>query len=86
MMLLHAEQRIEIYQPLQPDTEIRSEGKICNIADKGKMTLVQFELDTFDNKSNQKLFTNYTNLIIRGVGGFGFKGNPFKTLPKIPKE
>lgn len=40
MMLLHAEQRTEIHVPLTPDTKIKSEGKICNIADKGKMTLV----------------------------------------------
>jgi hypothetical protein len=42
-------------------------------------------MDSFD-ESNKLVFTNFMTLIIRGVGGFGFKGKPFQTLPKLPKR
>jgi hypothetical protein len=29
-----------VHYPLQPETKLRSEGHISNVADKGKMTLV----------------------------------------------
>jgi 3-hydroxyacyl-CoA dehydrogenase/3a,7a,12a-trihydroxy-5b-cholest-24-enoyl-CoA hydratase/multifunctional beta-oxidation protein/peroxisomal enoyl-CoA hydratase 2 len=69
--------------------KLLTEGKILNIADKGKGALVDFELTTYDtsNGSRDLLFINIISLFIRGIGGFGFKGDSkfqTKALPSKP--
>jgi hypothetical protein len=81
MMLLHAEQKLQSYQPLRPEMTLHNTGRISNVVDKGKMTIVQFEIESKDAKG-QKVLTNTMSLIIRGVGGFGFKGLPMESLPQ----
>ena len=44
MMLLHAEQRLEVHKPLQAEMVLKNSGRISNVIDKGKMTIVQFEI------------------------------------------
>lgn len=86
MMLLHAEQKIEIHEPLKIGTDLKNTGKISGIVDKGKMTLVVFTMVSSCEKTSKKIFTNTMSLIIRGVGGFGANTIPGMTLPPtIPK-
>ena len=66
--------------------KLLTNGKILNISDKGKGALVDFELNTY-NESKELIFTNIISLFIRGIGGFGFKGDSkFQTkgLPNKP--
>ena len=54
-----------------------SEGLIYNVADKGKGALVDFKISTWEAEKGLKkdlLFENIISLFIRGIGGFGFKG------------
>ncbi len=40
-----------------------------------------FEISSIDADTGKKVFTNYINLFIRGIGGFGSKGKPKNPLP-----
>ena len=88
MMLLHGEHKLEIFKPIQPEAQLSTIGKITNVADKGKGALVTFDLSTYETRDNKKdlLFVNSLSLFIRGLGGFGFKGNPTPILPNLPKR
>jgi hypothetical protein len=56
--------------------KLKTVGKIADVADKGKGALVTFELTSFDEKTKKKVFTNFMNVFIRGLGGFNYKGSP----------
>jgi len=59
---------------------------VSNVADKGKGALLTFDLFTYEVNDGKKdlLFINTLSLFIRGLGGFGFKGNPSPSLPNLP--
>jgi len=50
MMLLHAEQKLQSHLPLRPEMTLHNSGRISNVVDKGKMTIVQFEIESRDEK------------------------------------
>ncbi|CAD8047968.1 unnamed protein product [Paramecium primaurelia] len=89
MMLLHGEQRIQVLRPLKAGVEYVTKGKIANISDKGKGALIQFDLlsSEIDAQGKKTLaFVNTLSLFIRGLGGFGHKGNPVENIPATPKR
>jgi acyl dehydratase len=89
MMLLHGEHKMEFFKPVQPNVKLVTTGKISDVADKGKGAFVTFEITTYEIDDAGKrvpLLVNHMGLFIRGLGGFGFKGNSNTTMPKIPER
>lgn len=83
-MILHAEEMIEVLKPLKPGVTYRNKGFISDTADKGKIALVTFTVKTFavDGDKEELVVNSQNTLAIKGLGGFGYKGNG--TTPKIP--
>lgn len=48
MMFMHAEDNVEFFKPILPDSKIRSETVIYDVADKGKFALVTVKIKVFD--------------------------------------
>jgi acyl dehydratase len=88
LMILHGEQKLELFKPILPGAKLSTVGKVANVADKGKGALVTIDLITYDVTDGKKdlLFINSLALFIRGLGGFGFKGNPAPSIPNLPKK
>jgi len=83
-MILHAEQRIELLRPLKSGAEYNNTGYISDVADKGKIALVTFKTQSTSkvNGKEEIVATSQSSLAIKGLGGFGYKGNG--STVKIP--
>lgn len=87
MMVLHGEQRFEIFRPLRPGKYINT-GRVYDVADKGKNMLLSLEISTFEvDEYNRRHLCckQIMSTIIRGIGGFGYKGKDTFKFPSIPK-
>ena len=75
--ILHAEERIEILTPLKPGVEYTNKGFISDVADKGKIAIVTFQINTTAKKEGKdvQVASLQSSLVIKGLGGFGYKGN-----------
>jgi acyl dehydratase len=76
MMVLHGEQRIELYAPIPTSGKLETTPTVTAIYDKGKGALVVIEAETVDVKSRQRLFKNVFGAFARGEGGFGGERGP----------
>jgi acyl dehydratase len=89
MMLLHGEQKTEALKPLDASNQYISQCEIADVADKGKGALVTFLIKTYEKKDDGKngdlALINTMSLFIRGLGGFGHKGNQTDSIPPIPE-
>jgi acyl dehydratase len=70
-MLVHAEQALELHQPLPTDGTARTVATVTGIYDKGSGALVESECVAVDAATGQPLVTTRTSAFIRGEGGFG---------------
>lgn len=89
MMLLHGEQRIEIHKPLTPGAKLVSVGKVADVADKGKGTVVTFEISSYEVDEHNKrtlAFVNQISLFIRGISANGYKGKSTNQIPQKPSR
>ena len=87
MMLLHGEQKIELYKPITPNVKLVTSIKVADVADKGKGALVTFEFTTYEVEDGKRtpVLKNTMGTFIRGIGGFGYKGKgTVAALPKAP--
>jgi peroxisomal enoyl-CoA hydratase 2 len=84
MMLLHGEQKLEMFKPFPPSQKLTLRGEISDVADKGKGALVTISSSVFDQQ-NQIICRNTSKLFIRGIGGFGDKGLTNDVLAAVPK-
>ena len=62
------------------------QGWISDTADKGKIALVTYTVETSDVVDGKESLTArvYNTLAIKGLGGFGYKGNG--STPAIPAK
>lgn len=88
-MILHAEQRIELLKPLKPGVNYKVKGQCSDVADKGKIALVTYKTETScSNGGKEELIARTeSSLAIKGLGGFGYKGNGSTSkIPERPKR
>jgi acyl dehydratase len=71
--VLHAEQSIEMHQPLPPEGAVRGAYEIISVVDKGadKGAILTLEKRLSDIASGQLLCTVTTSVFLRGDGGQG---------------
>jgi acyl dehydratase len=69
-MLVHAEQSVEIHQPLRPEGSVTVAGRLVDILDKRSGALVVTESQAVDTASGEPAFTTTAGMFIRGEGGF----------------
>jgi hypothetical protein len=87
MMLLYGEENLEFYKPITSDLNLRVEERIADIADKGKMTALTEESLIKNKDTGETLVKILRSLMIRGVGGYGYKGGAAAVhYPEIPKR
>ncbi len=79
-MMLHGEQRIEVFQPLPPAAEINISSRVAGVYDKGegKGALVINESAVSLKSDGSPLYTQRNTMFYRADGGFGgeSKGAP----------
>ena len=75
MMILHGSEEIEIFKPIVPDQTYKVVAKFIDFQDKGKLTvgLAENLIYSTDNLK-EPCVRIVSQLIIRGLGGFGHKG------------
>lgn len=76
-LLLHGQQYIEIYKPLPTNASIQSKVCISGLHDKGKATVLEIELVTYDKESGEPLCMNRMAAFLRGAGGFSKSSPPY---------
>jgi acyl dehydratase len=70
-MLVHAEQSIELHQPLPVEGTLRTSAMVTGIYDKGSAAVVETENRAVDAASGSAVVTTRSSVFIRGEGGFG---------------
>jgi len=78
-MLVHGEERIELFGPLPVNGEVEITGRIANIWDKGKGAVVEMECESVDKDGNLVMRT-MMSAFIRGEGGWGGERGPSPTF------
>lgn len=82
-MILHAEQRIEVFQKLRHDTEYQITGGCSDVIDKKSMALVT--VSTEITEKQQLVARAESTVAIKGLGGFGHRSKTGKQIPEKPK-
>lgn len=70
-MLVHAEQSIELHNPLPVAGTLRTTAMVTGIFDKGSGALVETENHAVDAATGEQVVTTRSSTFIRGEGGFG---------------
>ena len=84
-MLLYGEENLEFFKPITADLKLRVEERIADVADKGKMTALTEESLIKNAETGELLVKVIRSLMIRGVGGYGYKGGAAAIkYPDIP--
>ena len=84
-MLLHGEEKVETYSPIEVDTTVVITETIVDLQDKKKATIMVIESAIHDKETKELKAKIFTNLFIRGIGGFGHKGTYKNFIPNAPK-
>ncbi|MXP24187.1 3-hydroxyacyl-thioester dehydratase [Gordonia sp. HNM0687] len=80
--LVHAEQGVDLFQPLPVQGTATAVTKIANVWDKGKAAVIVTETTATDDASRKKLFTSRSSVYIKGAGGFGGERGPERKATK----
>ena len=85
MMLLHGEQDTEVFKPFPPEGKINMKSVISDVADKTKGALLTISTEKTLEETGEVIGVDKTRIFIRGIGGFGFKGQTkVEPLPATP--
>ncbi|MCU1427715.1 MAG: Enoyl-CoA hydratase [Actinomycetia bacterium] len=86
-MLVHGEQKVEVYGPIPAEGTIVSTTRVVGIYDKGSGALAVMETESSYKDSGQPAFKTRFGAFIRGEGGFGeSRGDELPTRPKAPER
>lgn len=85
-MVLHAEQSVEILEPLPAEGEVLARTRVEDILDKGlgRGALMYQRRDLFDAASGRLIAIVRQSNFIRGHGGFGGPEGPLKPVHRLP--
>ena len=84
-MLVHGEQRVEVFGPIPTEGTITSTTRIVGIYDKGSGALAVMETESKYTDTGKPAFNTRFGAFIRGEGGFGeSRGDELAPRPKIP--
>lgn len=87
MMLLYGEENLEFFKPITADLTLRVEERIADVQDKGKMTGLTEESLIKNAETGETLVKILRTLMIRGVGGYGYKGGEAAVkYPDVPSR
>jgi acyl dehydratase len=85
-MLVHGEQRVEVFGPIPTEGTITSTTRIVGIYDKGSGALAVMETESKYKDTGKPAFNTRFGAFIRGEGGFGeSRGDELPVRPKIPE-
>ena len=84
MMLLHGEEKVDFFNPIENDTTLVCTESVHDIQDKKKATLLIIETEIKDKQSGQLKAKIYTNLFVRGLEGSKNKGKFSNPIPEAP--
>lgn len=92
-LLLHGQQYIEIYKPLPSSGCIINKATVAGLHDKGKATVLEIEVSSYEKESGALLCKNRMSIYLRGAGGFSKSSEmysytsypPNQTAYKIPR-
>lgn len=76
-LLLHGQQVIEIYRPLPTHGCIRNKTSVVGLHDKGKAAVVEIEVKSYEQDSDESICMNRLTIFLRGAGGFSKSTDPF---------
>jgi acyl dehydratase len=86
-MLVHGEQRVEVFGPIPAEGTITSSTRIVGIYDKGSGALAVMETESNYKDSGTPAFKTRFGAFIRGEGGFGdSRGEELPARPKVPEK
>ena len=86
--ILHGEQQLTLYQPLDPAGIILGETRVTHLADKGtgKAAMIR-AIKTLQNPGGELVAEATETWVVRGAGGFGGSRNlPGEPLPAVPSR
>ncbi|XP_071922770.1 enoyl-CoA hydratase 2, peroxisomal isoform X1 [Coffea arabica] len=76
-LLLHGQQYIEIYKPLPASACIQNVASISGLHDKGKATVLEIEILSYERESGELICMNRMAVFLRGLGGFSNSAQPY---------
>ncbi|XP_074337572.1 enoyl-CoA hydratase 2, peroxisomal-like [Apium graveolens] len=76
-LLLHGQQFIEIYRPLPTCCIIRNKTSIVGLHDKGKAVILELEVLSYGESSDEPVCMNRLTLYLWGAGGFSKSPHPY---------
>jgi len=84
MMLLHGEEVVDFYKKIEPGKTYKMQESMVDASDKGKMGIFAQEAVITEKDTGIVAAKVYSTAVIRGLGGFGYKGKVKQPFPKIP--
>jgi hypothetical protein len=84
MNLLHGEERLDVHNEFPLAGIVQSKATVTDVADKGKGALLTCVSEVTDSYTGIHYCTMTSNFYIKGIGGFGFKGNSKIAFPAPP--
>ncbi|HEX5096896.1 MAG TPA: MaoC/PaaZ C-terminal domain-containing protein [Acidimicrobiia bacterium] len=85
-MLVHGEERIEVFGPIPVEGTIVGTTRVLGIYDKGSGALAVLETESKYKDSGKPAFNVRFAAFIRGEGGFQSHGPEMPARPKIPER
>src|SRR5690348_1166829 len=86
-MLVHGEQRVEVFGPIPTEGTIVCTTRVVGIYDKGSGALAVMETESKYKDSGKPAFNTRFGAFIRGEGGFGeSRGDELPARPKAPER
>ncbi|KAL5706275.1 enoyl-CoA hydratase 2 [Ranunculus cassubicifolius] len=76
-LLLHGQHYIEIYKPFSSSARIQNKAVVAGLHDKGKATVLEIEVRSYDKDSGEALCMNRMTAYLRGAGGFSKSSSPY---------
>ena len=86
MLLLHGEESVSFLKQLEADKTYVCAERVIDVQDKKKGCLLKTETVISEKESGETYVKVVTGLMLRKLGGFGFKGKYKEKIPKPPQR